>query len=333
MSVSNNRQRLKDINNTGFGPNSSIEGGRLINSDGSTNLRKRGIPIWERISVYHTLIRMKQGHFILFIFLFYTAINIVFACLYFFIGIEHLGVASPGSQLGQFMEAFFFSSQTLTTVGYGHMAPYGMSANIVASIESLIGILSFALVTGLIYGRFARPRAYILFSPNILIAPYKGGKGLMFRIATYKNNHLTDAEAQLTLALHVKENDKTVTKFYPLHLEMSKVNSLALSWTIVHPINDDSPLHGYAKDDVAESKAEVIVNIKAFDDHFSNIVQQRTSYTYKQVIYGAKFLPMFERASDGDYTLLELNKINAHEMVDFPEYAHNHDAGNMAAKT
>ena len=325
MSVSNHhRPRLKDIDNTGFGANSNVEGGRLLNPDGTANLRKRGIPIWERISVYHTLIRMKSSHFIFFILLFYTTINLIFACLYFFIGIDHLGVANPVNAFRQFMEAFFFSSQTLTTVGYGHMAPYGMLANMVASIESLIGILSFALVTGLIYGRFARPRAYLLFSPNILIAPFKEGKAVMLRMATYKNNHLTDVEANLTLALHVKENGKVVTKFYPLPLQVAKINSLALSWTLVHEINDESPLYNYRKEDVSEAKMEVIVYVKAFDDHFSNIVQQRTSYTYQQVLYGAKFMPMFERTTNGISTVLELDKINAHEMVKLPEHARNH---------
>ncbi len=201
--------------------------------------------------------------------------------------------------------------------------------NVVASVESLAGILSFALVTGLIYGRFARPRAYLIFSPNILLAPYKDGKALMLRIATYKNNHLTDVEAQLTLALHLEENGKKVTRFYPLPLEFGKINSLALSWTIVHHVNEDSPLNGYTREDIADSKAEVIVNVKAFDDHFSNIVQQRTSYTYKQLVYGARFLPMFERARDGDYTVLELDKINAHESVNFPEQVHRHEAGSI----
>ncbi len=316
MAILNNRQRLRDIDNTGFGPNSSVEGGRLLNSDGSTNLRKRGIPVWERISMYHTLLRMKQSHFIFFIILFYTTINLLFACLYFFIGVSNLGLGQPLSLFHQFMEAFFFSSQTLTTVGYGHMAPYGMLANIVASIESLIGILSFALVTGLIYGRFARPKAYLLFSPNLLVAPYKVGKAVMLRMATYKNNHLTDVEANVTLALHVPENGKTVTKFYPLKLEMAKINSLALSWTVVHAINEESPLYGFTMDDVVEAKMEIIIYVKAFDDHFSNIVQQRTSYIYHQVVYGAKFLPMFERATGGGYTLLELDKINAHEKVE-----------------
>jgi inward rectifier potassium channel len=322
MAVSNHRQRLRDIDNTGFGPNSSVEGGRLVNADGSTNLRKRGIPFWERISIYHSLLRMKRSHFFLTIILFYSSINLVYAMLYLAAGVEHLSGIDGGQNAGdRFMEAFFFSSQTLTTVGYGRVAPTGMMTNIIASSESLLGILSFALVTGIVYGRFARPRAYLVFSPNILVAPYKGGKGLMLRIATYKNNHLTDVEALLTLALHVKEHDKTVTRFYPLSLEFAKINSLALSWTIVHHINEESPLYNFTREEVAESKMEVIVNIKAFDDHFSNIVQQRTSYTHNQVIYGARFLPMFERATNGDYTLLELNKINAHELVKLPEHA------------
>lgn len=323
MAISNHRQqRLRDIENTGFGPNSSVEGTRLINSDGSANLKKRGIPIWERTSIYHTLLRMKGTHFFLCIILFYTVINIFFALIYFFIGVQNLlGIDSTHALPQQFIEAFFFSSQTLTTVGYGHVAPSGMITNAVASTESLIGILTFAVVTGLIYGRFSRPRAYLLFSPNILIAPFKDGLGLMLRLATYKNNHLTDVEANLTLAIHEEDNGKTVTKFYPLPLQLAKINSLALSWTLVHPITEESPLYFFREAEIAKSKMEVIVNIKAFDDHFSNVVQQRTSYNSQQVVYGAKFLPMFERAPDGDYTILDLAKINAHELVDVQQRA------------
>ena len=327
MSVSNHRQRLRDIDNTGFGANSGVEGGRLVNPDGSNNLKKRGIPIWERTSVYHTLLRMKRMQFFLFVLLLYTSINLFFAFIYFATGVEHLvGGDGTTSFYGKFMEAFFFSSQTLTTVGYGRVAPSGMLTNSVASVESLFGILVFAVMTGLIYGRFSRPRAYLLFSPNIIISPYKDGMALMLRLATYKNNHLTDVEAAATLALHIKENGKTVTKFYPLHLELSKIQSLALSWTIVHNITEESPLYHYTKDEVAETQMEVIVIIKAFDDHFSNVVQQRTSYSYKQVVYGAKFLPMFERAPDGNYTIMELNKINAYELVKMPERAPRHTA-------
>ena len=322
MATAQNRSRLKDLNNTGFGANSSVEGGRLINQDGSTNLKKTGIPIWERISIYHSLLRMKRSHFFFVVFFFYTGINLFFAILYFMVGIEHLsGIDGAHSLPERFLEAFFFSSQTLTTVGYGHIAPSGLMTNFIASTESLIGIIAFAVVTGLIYGRFSRPKAYLIFSNNIIIAPYKGGRALMLRTATYKNNHLTDAEAQLTAALHIEEGGKMITKFYNLPLELSKVSSLALSWTIVHDINEDSPLYNMDETQMRESKMEVIAAIKAFDDHFSNIVQQRTSYTYMQVVYGAKFLPMFERAPDGEYTLLELDKINDYQKAPVPEAA------------
>lgn len=327
------REKISDVVNTGFGPQSAVEGSRLINKQGDANLRKIGLPIWERISIYHTLLRMSRGKFLLIVFLFYASVNVFFASLYYMVGVEHLLGAEEGSRMHQFMDAFFFSAQTLTTVGYGHVAPTGMATNTIAAIESLTGILVFALVTGLIYGRFAKPRAYIIFSDNIIVAPYKNDKGLMFRIATYKNNHLTDVEATLTLAIHEFDTGKQVTKFYQLPLEIAKINSLALSWTIVHNINEKSPLYGFTNEDFANHKIELIVTIKAFDDHFSNIVQQRTSYTYQEVIYGAKFLPMFRKADTGTHTILELHKVNAYEQYEFPAMLDTlFDNGSMVAK-
>lgn len=320
MATPRQRHSSKNIDNTGFGTNSNVEGGRLVNPDGSTNLKKVGLPVWQRMSVYHTLLQMKRSHFFLAILLFYTAANIFFAGIYFIIGVDNLsGIDEANTVFEKLMAAFFFSSQTLTTVGYGHISPTGMMTNIVASSESLLGILAFAVVTGLIYGRFSRPKAYLLFSHNMLIAPYKDGKALMLRIATYKNNHLTDTEAQLTVALHINDNGKMVTRFYPLPLEIAKINAMSLSWTLVHNITEESPLYQYTLEELAASKMEVLVYIKAFDDHFSNTVQQRTSYTFQQLVYGAKFKPMFERSADGDYTVLELDKLNDHERVELPQ--------------
>lgn len=320
MSKAVHHRSAKPVDNTGFSANSSIEGRRLINRNGIANLRKTGIPIYERISIYHSLLRLPRWKFFLLIITFYTSLNLLFAGIYFGVGVDHLtGTETSAGLVEKFLEAFFFSSQSLTTVGYGHVAPIGILANTIASIESLIGILAFALVTGIFYARFSRPRAYLMFSDNFLISPYKGGRALMFRLATFKNNHLTDAEAQVTLALHIEEEGKRVTRFYPVKLEISKVTSLALSWTVVHPIGEESPVYGFSEQDFRESRLELVINIKGFDDHFSNTVQQRTSYTSQELIFGARFLPMYERPEDGSHTILELDKINAHEAASLPD--------------
>jgi inward rectifier potassium channel len=310
---------LRSVENTGFSANSSIEGTRLINRDGQANLRKTGLPLWERISIYHSLLRLPRWKFLVLVVGVYTIINLCFAFAYFVIGVEHLtGTNANATEAEQFMEAFFFSAQSLTTVGYGRVAPIGLLANSISTLEALVGILLFALVTGIFYGRFSRPKAYILFSDNMLIAPYKGGRAVMFRLATYKNNHLTDVEAQVTLALHIDDGGKRVTKFYPVKLEISRVTSLAMNWTLVHPMDEESPLYGFSDTDFADRGMELIVNIKAFDDHFSNTVQQRSSYTFRELVVGAKFKPMYERPDGVSYTILELDKINSYDLVPLP---------------
>ncbi len=317
MSQSPSRSKAKQsVENTGFSPNSNAEGERLTNKDGSINLRKLGVPFYERLSMFHTLLRMRTPWFILSVFGFYTSLNLVFATVYFSLGPDSLAGTEPVSDLMErYLQPFFFSSQTLTTVGYGHISPSGFVTNVIASIESFIGIMSFALVTGIFYARFSRPEAFIRFSHNFLVAPYRGGRALMFRLATFKNNHLTDAEAQITGAVRVEENGKIVTKFFPLTLEINRINSLALSWTVVHPLDAKSPFVDYTEQDFYQNKIELMVTIKAFDDHFSNTVQQRSSYNRDEMIYGAKYVPMYERAENGHYTELRLNKINDHERV------------------
>lgn len=314
------RSRFKSIDNTGFSTSNNIEGGRLSNKDGSINLHKTGIPVWKRVSLYHLLLRMRRWKFFLSVFLFYTVMNLFFASVYLLVGIENLqGIHDDKNLLNNFQQAFFFSSQTLTTVGYGHISPVSLGANIVASLESFIGILSFALVTGLLYGRFTRPKAYIIFSKNLLVTPHKGQRAIMMRLATYKDNHLTDVEAQVTLSMYMDVDGKKVRQFFGLPLEIRKINSLALSWTLVHLINQESPLYGMSYDDMRDADLEFLYHIKGFDDHFSNTVQQRTSFVFSEIVYGAKFTPAFHRSEDNTTTILELDKLSEYQEVELPD--------------
>ncbi len=308
--------KAKTADNTGFGVNTADYGGRFVNKDGQPNIEKRGISLLERISWFHTMLAIPRWKFLLLIFLFFILINFIFACIYYFIGVEHLGGMVTTSKLEQFGEAFFFSAQTFTTVGYGRINPTGFIASTVAAMEALIGLLSFALVTGLLYGRFSKPKAYLKFSINALIAPFKDGIALMLRVAPFKNTNLSDAEVKLTLGMAVEENGKMVNRFFPLELELSKINALTLSWTIVHPITESSPLYQLTPADYATLQGEVLVFVKAFDDMFSNTVVARSSYTFSEFIVGAKFIPMYHSNTGNNGTVLDFDKLSIYNEMD-----------------
>jgi hypothetical protein len=298
--------------NTGFGTNANNYGGRFINKDGTANVVKSGMFFWSRISWYHTMIDMPRWRFLSILLLFYIGMNLVFALLYYAIGIEHLnGIDVAGSDWGKFGQAYFFSAQTFTTVGYGHISPVGFLSSLLAAAEALIGLLSFAIATGLFFGRFSKPTAFLKFSHNALIAPYRDGTALMIRVTPFKNTNLTDAQAKMTLGISIHENGVLTNKFFALDLELEKINVLTLSWTIVHPITESSPLFQYVKEDFQEINGELIVMVTAFDDMFSNTVAIRTSYTFDEVIYGAKFEPMYTRNEDNSKTILHLDLLNA----------------------
>lgn len=302
--------------NTGFGTNANNYGGRFINKDGTANVEKRGMFFWTRISWYHTMIDMPRWRFLSILILFYIGMNLIFALLYYAIGIEHLnGIDAAGTDWGKFGQAYFFSAQTFTTVGYGHISPVGFLASALSAAEALIGLLSFAIATGLFFGRFSKPTAFLKFSHNALIAPYREGTALMIRVTPFKNTNLTDAQAKMTLGMSIQENGVLTNKFFALDLELEKINVLTLSWTIVHPITENSPLYQYVQDDFQAINGELIVMVTAFDDMFSNTVAIRTSYTFDEVVYGAKFEPMYTRSTDNSKTILNLDMLNVYKSV------------------
>jgi len=308
--------KVKSLDNTGFGTNSSMYGGRFFKKDGTPNLRKVGLPFLERTSWYHTMLQLPRWKFLAVIFVGYLLINLVFASIYLIVGVDRLSGIAVESPIEKIGEAFFFSAQTFTTVGYGRLSPTGFLMSFIASSEALIGLLSFAVATGLLYGRFSRPKAYLKFSHNAIVAPYRDTIALMFRVAPYKNNNLSEAEVKLTLGMIIEEDEKTLNKFYPLQLEIDRVNSLSLNWTVVHPINENSPFFGLSKEDLMTAKAEVLVFIKAFDDSFSSTVMDRTSYRSDEIIFGAAFNSMYHRDEKHGTTVLDLSLLNSFHPAD-----------------
>jgi len=303
---------LKTNNDTGFGTNAANYGGRFINRDGTFNLRKEGVNFFERFSIYHSMLSMSRWKFIGLLVLFYFFINLIYSLIYLAVGVDGLAGVVATTPWGKFKEAFFFSAETFTTVGYGRVNPLGDGANVVAAIEAMSGWLSFALATGLIFGRFSRPKSFLLFSEYALVSPFKGKTALMFRFAPFKDNHtLTDVQIRVNIGLKVMQPDGNAEYvYYDLNLERTRVESLPMNWTVVHPIDEQSPLQGFSEEDMEASDVEIYVLIRGFDDVYSNFVQQRTSYTYHEIRFDGKFVPMYRESEDGKTTILELQKLN-----------------------
>ncbi|MBS1667669.1 MAG: transporter [Bacteroidetes bacterium] len=311
--------RLKINNDTGFGSSTSSVGGRFINKDGSFNLKKDGLPPWQRFSMFHSMLNIKRWKFILIVIIFYLSVNIFFSGLYFLIGPSEFQGLIAQTRWEKLKELFYFSAETFTTVGYGRVNPVGDMANLVASMEAIAGFLSLAIFTGLMYGRFSKPASYLMFSEHALISPYQGKLALMFRFVSYKDNHLlTDVEVRLTLGMQVTEGNKTEYKFYALDLERQRVDSLPMNFTVVHPLDEQSPLYGFTEDDFKVADAELYVLVRAFDDVYSNIVLQRTSYTFEEIRFNAKFVPMYRESEDKNTTIVELDKLNDYIQVPLP---------------
>lgn len=307
--------RQKNTENSGFGSNAS---GRFINRDGLPNVQRRGVNVFNRLSWYHTMLNLSSFRFISYLVIAYILINLVFAMIYYLIGVQHLTGIDKSDPLNEFIDVFFFSSQTFTTVGYGRIAPVGFVASLVATFEAFLGLLTFAIATGLFYGRFSRPRAYLRFSDIAVIAPFQDAAALMFRLAPYKNNALTDAGVIVSVAIEVIENDVPKSNFYRLETQLSKINTLALNWTVVHKIDENSPFYGFSEDDFKNTDIEIIVQVRAFDEVFSNTVVQRSSYVSGEIVYGARFVPMYYPNKENLATILDLDKINEYQKEELP---------------
>ncbi len=289
--------KKEEYNDLGLGTKTAFKSYRSLNKDGSFNVKKTNTPFSERFNFFHALISMSWLKFFGFIILGYFLINIFFASIYVLIGVEHLTGISSSSTLESFIEAFFFSSQTITTLGYGRVAPIGLLSNSIAAIESMLGLLSFALATGLLYGRFSKPSAKIKYSTHAVLAPYKDVNAFMFRVVNPQSNQLLEVEVNVTLSL--KKENSDLRDFYLLSLERDKVVFFPNMWTIVHAIDSSSALHQLTEADVLAKDAEFIVMMKAFDESFSQTVYSRYSYKANEIRWGEKFVYVMQKENDG----------------------------------
>jgi inward rectifier potassium channel len=266
---------------------------RLLNRDGTFNVRRRGLGFWESVSVYHALLEMTWPRFFLLSGLAYLALNMLFALAYAWLGVDSVVGGSGVTFAERVWEDFFFSVQTSSTLGYGNLSPNGVMANVLVTFEALTGLLTFGLISGLMFARFARPMPKVLFSEVAVVAPYQGGTAFQFRLINRRRTQISDLQVRVIFVR--RHEDGTGREYDQLDLERSRVAFFPLSWTVVHPVGEDSPLHGLAMEDLTACESEFLVLLQGFDETFSQTVHVRTSYRAEEVVFGARFANMFDR--------------------------------------
>jgi inward rectifier potassium channel len=289
---------------------------RLLNRDGSFNVVRSGLGFLETFAPYHLLLTISWKGFLGVVTATYLVLNLAFAVAYLACGPDALLLTGPAVLGGRFSQAFFFSIETFATIGYGQIAPNGVPANLVVTLEALVGLMYQALATGLLFARFTRPTAAVLFSGRAVVAPYGTGRALMFRIVNRRRNEIIQLEAQVLFsALEPDDRGGTVRRYLPLPLERNKVTFFPLSWTIVHPIDDASPLAGRTLEDLERTEAEILVLLTGIDEALEQTVHARSSYRSDEIVWNARFQSMFFQADGQSRVSVDISRVHEIEPI------------------
>ena len=295
----------------GFGSKVAAESRlRFLNRDGTFNVRRTGLNQISPRNLYHFLLTMSWTQFLFLVLLLYFLSNIVFGLIYSSLGAEYLVDTSSEPTANLFLRGFFFSVQTFATIGYGTIHPVGLIPNLIVTIESYYSLLANALITGLVFARFSRPTAKIIFSQTAIIAPYRGGKGFMFRLVNSRKNQLIELKAQVLFTRLVEKDGKPSRKFDVLTLEREQVSVLPLAWTLVHPVDETSPMFGLTEKDFERLDVEILILISAMDETFAQTVHTRSSYKSNEIKFNYKFTNLYNEVEANEPISIDIRRLS-----------------------
>lgn len=287
-----------EIKDPGIGTKIDEKVRRMINSDGSYNVIKKGSTKGIR-DIFKYLVEISWTWFFTILFVGYIIFNLIFSIIYLYFGSENiLGVSPDNGPI--FFQTFFFSIQTFTTVGYGTLAPMGIATQIVAAIEAFVGFMSFSLATGLLYGRFSRPRSKLKFADNFVFSKYEDGYSFKFKLTNLRDVVLQDVEAKI-ITMFNKENKEgnMVRTYYELSITLPKIDIMALTWTLVHKIDKESPFWGKTKEEIMKQHPEFLIFVNGFDEIYSERTRARKSYIVDDIIWNKNFATNFKSLDSG----------------------------------
>jgi inward rectifier potassium channel len=245
---------------------------------------------------YHLLLTVPWPGFLILICIFYVAINTLFALTYL-LGGDCIANAQPGS----FVDAFFFSVQTLASIGYGAMYPKTTYAHVIVTIEAITGLMGIAVMTGLAFARFSRPTARVMFSKVAVITPHQGVQTLTFRTANQRRNMILEAQVKLYLMRDEVTNEgDLIRRIYDLQLIRNQTPSFSLSWSVMHKIDESSPLYGMTPELLIKTHSLMMVSLSGIDETVAQVVHARHTYGYEDILWNSKFVDIMHHSPDGN---------------------------------